>query len=62
MAKTRTLLACTACGRPTDRWTGRCAACGAWGSIEEHPAAALSGAAPGRVPGGAPAVVLPLEG
>ena len=40
MGKVRALLACRECGRPASQWAGRCASCGAWGSIEEraHPA------------------------
>ena len=36
MAKTKTVFFCTACGNETPKWQGRCAACGAWNSIEEH--------------------------
>jgi len=34
------LLACRECGQSASQWAGRCASCGAWGSIEErsHPA------------------------
>jgi len=36
MAKTKTVFYCTACGNETPKWQGRCAACGAWNTIEEH--------------------------
>ncbi|MBE6982659.1 MAG: DNA repair protein RadA, partial [Ruminococcaceae bacterium] len=36
MAKTKTVFFCTACGNETPKWQGRCAACGAWNSIQEH--------------------------
>ena len=36
MAKTRTVFYCTACGNETAKWQGRCSACGAWNTIEEH--------------------------
>ena len=36
MAKTKTVFYCTACGNETPKWQGRCPACGAWNSIEEH--------------------------
>ena len=36
MAKTKTVFFCTACGNETPKWQGRCAACGAWNTIEEH--------------------------
>ena len=31
---------CEACGHHASQWAGRCAGCGAWGEIEERPAAA----------------------
>lgn len=43
MAKTRTVYFCTNCGNETPKWQGRCPACGAWNTMEEHiekPAAA----------------------
>ena len=43
MAKTKTVFYCTNCGNETPRWQGKCPACGAWNTIEEHiekPAAA----------------------
>ena len=45
MAKSKTVFFCTACGNETPRWQGRCAACGAWNTIEEH---VEKPAAPGR--------------
>ena len=36
MAKVKTVFYCTACGNETSKWQGRCAACGAWNTIEEH--------------------------
>ena len=36
MAKAKTVFYCTACGNETPKWQGRCAACGAWNTIEEH--------------------------
>lgn len=35
MAKTRTALACSACGQPATQWVGRCPGCGAWGTMEQ---------------------------
>lgn len=43
MAKAKTIFYCTNCGNETPRWQGKCPACGAWNTIEEHiekPAAA----------------------
>ena len=43
MAKTKTVFFCTNCGNEFPKWQGRCPACGAWNTIEEHvskPAAA----------------------
>src|SRR5439155_24175303 len=31
------------CGRPSAQWAGKCAACGAWGSVAEHPSGTALG-------------------
>ena len=36
MAKTKTVFYCTSCGNESPKWQGRCAACGAWNTMEEH--------------------------
>ncbi len=36
MAKTKTVFFCTACGNESPKWQGRCPACGAWNTLEEH--------------------------
>ena len=36
MAKTRTIFYCTNCGNESPKWQGRCSACGAWNTMEEH--------------------------
>ena len=36
MAKAKTVYYCTNCGNETPKWQGRCPACGAWNTIEEH--------------------------
>ena len=36
MANTKTVFYCTACGNETPKWQGRCPACGAWNTMEEH--------------------------
>ena len=36
MAKTKTVFFCTACGNESPKWQGRCAACGAWNTLQEH--------------------------
>lgn len=36
MAKIKTVFYCTVCGNETSKWQGRCTACGAWNTIEEH--------------------------
>ena len=36
MAKAKTVFYCTQCGNETPKWQGRCPACGAWNTIEEH--------------------------
>ena len=38
--KAKKVYYCTQCGNETPRWAGQCAACGAWNSIVEQPAAA----------------------
>ena len=44
MAKEKSVFFCTACGNETAKWQGRCPACGAWNTIEEH----IEKTAPGR--------------
>ena len=49
MAKAKTVFYCTNCGNETAKWQGRCSACGAWNTIEEHierPAAGKSRVSP----------------
>ncbi len=36
MAKTKTVFFCTECGNETPKWQGKCPACGAWNTLEEH--------------------------
>lgn len=36
MAKEKTVFYCTSCGNETAKWQGRCPACGAWNTLEEH--------------------------
>lgn len=36
MAKTKTVFFCTSCGNESPKWQGRCTACGAWNTLEEH--------------------------
>lgn len=36
MAKSKTVYFCTECGNETPKWQGRCTACGAWNSLQEH--------------------------
>ncbi len=45
MAKTKTIFYCTNCGNESPKWQGRCSACGAWNTMEEH---IEKPAAPGR--------------
>lgn len=45
MAKTKTVFYCTSCGNESPKWQGRCSACGAWNTMEEH---IEKPAAPGR--------------
>lgn len=44
MAKAKTVFYCTECGNESPKWQGRCSACGAWNTMQEHiekPAATL---------------------
>jgi DNA repair protein RadA/Sms len=45
MAKTKTVFFCTTCGVETPKWQGKCPACGAWNTLQEH---IERPAAPGR--------------
>ena len=36
MAKTKTIFYCTSCGSESPKWQGRCSACGAWNTMQEH--------------------------
>lgn len=36
MAKAKTVYYCTECGNETPKWQGRCPACGAWNTLQEH--------------------------
>ena len=49
--KQKTAYYCTACGNETPRWQGRCAACGAWNTIEERPAISVTTATKARPAG-----------
>lgn len=36
MAKVKSVFYCTSCGNETPKWQGKCPACGAWNTLEEH--------------------------
>ena len=36
MAKAKSVFYCTACGNESAKWVGRCPACGAWNTLQEH--------------------------
>jgi DNA repair protein RadA/Sms len=36
--KVKRLFVCDSCGRRSAQWSGRCVACGSWGSVSERPA------------------------
>ena len=36
MAKVRSIFFCTECGNETAKWAGKCPACGAWNTMQEH--------------------------
>ena len=45
MAKAKSVFFCTSCGGETPKWQGKCPACGAWNTLQEH---IERPAAPGR--------------
>src|SRR6266516_4456667 len=49
VGKVKRLFVCSSCERPSAQWSGRCVACGEWGTVCEHPA----GSALRAVSGGA---------
>lgn len=36
MAKSKTVFFCSDCGNETPKWQGKCPACGAWNTLQEH--------------------------
>ena len=36
MAKIKTVFYCTQCGNESPKWQGKCSACGAWNTMQEH--------------------------
>ena len=46
----KTLFVCTECGHTSPKWMGKCSACGAWNSYEEHTEAAPAKSPPRRSP------------
>ena len=42
MSKSKSIFFCTDCGNEFPKWSGQCAACGAWNTIAEQPAPAKS--------------------
>ena len=36
MAKDKAVFFCNVCGNETPKWQGKCPACGAWNTLEEH--------------------------
>jgi DNA repair protein RadA/Sms len=47
VGKVKRLFVCSSCERPTAQWSGRCAACGEWGTVGEHPAGTAALRSPG---------------
>src|SRR5919108_3874941 len=43
MGKVKRLFVCSSCERPAAQWSGRCSACGEWGTVGEHPAGTAVG-------------------
>ena len=36
MGKSKTVYFCNVCGNDTPKWQGKCPACGAWNTLQEH--------------------------
>ena len=53
MAKIKTVFFCTACGNETPKWQGKCPACGAWNTLEEHIERPIASGRGKSVPAGA---------
>lgn len=53
MAKTKTVFFCTACGNEAPKWQGKCPACGAWNTLEEHIERPIASGRGKSVPAGA---------
>ena len=60
MGRPKAVLGCSECGYRTAQWAGRCAACGAWGTISAIPQGALQ-AGPARGSAGVVALHGPEE-
>jgi DNA repair protein RadA/Sms len=43
MGRVSRLYVCSTCERPSAQWSGRCASCGGWGTVSEHPAGSARG-------------------
>ena len=59
--KYKTLWYCTECGADSPKWTGRCAACGAWNTLVEERVAATPAAAAAQAPPARPEPALVLN-
>jgi len=57
--KQKTVFFCTDCGNEAPKWSGQCAACGAWNTVVEQPSYSKpkSGSSAGKVAGGGAAKV-----
>ncbi|HEX9410441.1 MAG TPA: AAA family ATPase [Actinomycetota bacterium] len=50
MGKVKRLFVCANCERPSAQWSGRCSACGSWGTVSEHPAGSSGARHGGTLP------------
>jgi len=48
MAKSKTIYVCRECGASSPKWSGQCADCGAWNSLEEQVSGSPASAGPGK--------------
>src|SRR5438128_7229758 len=50
VGKVKRLFVCANCERPSAQWSGRCSACGSWGTVSEHPAGSSGAPHGGKLP------------
>jgi DNA repair protein RadA/Sms len=62
MGRVKRLFVCSSCEHPAAQWTGRCASCGSWGTVGEHPVGSAVRTARGHRPRPAVSTLTSHEG